>query len=281
MGGEIGIVQIGFPGPAVPQDAEGYWEAGQGGRFTSMYGELLGMQHIFIGYHKLIHQDGGTPEIGFEYAPEDPAPQWPDPARPQQVHLDMEVADLEFAEKIVLSHGATPRRHTRDHRTFADPIGHPFCLYATQARTGTAPGWIARVVFDCSEPRELASFYQEFLDMPSRPLDTAGRVEISGGRSGVALAFQHSDSEPPRWPDPAHPAQMHLDIAFPDDSGRDLAERLGATRLPTPDRPEHLVYADPAGHPFCLGLGGWGTYGPAQVEEYEHWIAAQEGGTAD
>jgi hypothetical protein len=90
------------------------------------------------------------------------------------------------------------------------------------------------------------------------------------------LAFQHSAHQPPRWPDPAYPAQIHLDLAFADRSAREHAERLGAVHLPLPDRPDNLVYADPAGHPFCLGLGGWGTYGPAQVEEYEAWVAADD-----
>ena len=61
------------------------------------------------------------------------------------------------------------------------------------------------------------------------------------------------DHEPPRWPDPGFPQQVHLDITV-----RDIAEAeaqvlaLGATRLPGTE-PGFRVYADPAGHPFCLG----------------------------
>lgn len=39
-----------------------------------MYGELLGMVPIYIGYHKLVHEDGRIPEIGFEYSPDDVRP---------------------------------------------------------------------------------------------------------------------------------------------------------------------------------------------------------------
>ena len=36
---------------------------------------------------------GAYRRIGFEYSPDDVRPRWPDPAHPQQVHLDIEVSD--------------------------------------------------------------------------------------------------------------------------------------------------------------------------------------------
>jgi hypothetical protein len=69
------------------------------------------------------------------------------------------------------------------------------------------------------------------------------------------LAFQHSDAEPPRWPDPAHPAQVHVDLMFDDPAP--VAARvidLGGSVLHR--RKGFPVYADPAGHPFCLGRPG-------------------------
>jgi hypothetical protein len=57
------------------------------------------------------------------------APQWPDPGRPQQFHLDLDVADLDQAQEQVLGLGATLLHlDTRGWRIFADPAGHPFCL---------------------------------------------------------------------------------------------------------------------------------------------------------
>lgn len=63
------------------------------------------------------------------------------------------------------------------------------------------------------------------------------------------LAFQRAPGHrPPTWPDPAVPQQFHLDIMVEDVAAagqRVLA--LGAAKLVGED-----VYADPAGHPFCL-----------------------------
>jgi hypothetical protein len=61
------------------------------------------------------------------YAP----PQWPDPSKPQQAHLDIEVADLDTGESAALAIGATRLPGGGDtFRVFADPHGHPFCLVA-------------------------------------------------------------------------------------------------------------------------------------------------------
>jgi hypothetical protein len=56
-------------------------------------------------------------------------PQWPDPAHPQQGHIDVDVADLASAEQEVLALGATRLPGGGDtYRVYADPSGHPFCL---------------------------------------------------------------------------------------------------------------------------------------------------------
>ena len=76
---------------------------------------------------------------------------------------------------------------------------------------------------------------------------TGGVVAANDASSG--LAFQLApDHQPPTWPDPAVPQQYHLDVMVEDVAAagpRVLA--LGATKLDGDD-----VYADPAGHPFCL-----------------------------
>ncbi|HEY5783390.1 MAG TPA: VOC family protein [Microlunatus sp.] len=51
---------------------------------------------------------------------------WPDPQRPQQVHLDVMVDDLTVADLEVLALGA--RRVAGGEDVYADPAGHPFCL---------------------------------------------------------------------------------------------------------------------------------------------------------
>ncbi len=75
-------------------------------------------------------------------------------------------------------------------------------------------------------------------------------------RIGVQLAPQHV---PPDWPHGA-PQQVHLDLHV-DDPARAHEEvlALGARLLrPAADLTAaegHQVYADPAGHPFCIGWG--------------------------
>jgi hypothetical protein len=63
--------------------------------------------------------------VAFQRAPEHRAPTWPDPAIPQQVHLDVMVESVTEAAPFVLGLGAT--RLSED-GVFADPAGHPFCL---------------------------------------------------------------------------------------------------------------------------------------------------------
>ena len=253
MAGHIANVQISHAGPDDDELTE-YWQVGAGARLVAMYGELLGMSHSYIGYHKLVHDDGHLPEIGFEYSPDDLPPEWGNPQRPTQVHLEIVVRDLDEASALVASHGATHLYDGDIHRVFADPAGHPFCIYEHHDTEDGPLGRITHVTFDCPSPDELAGFYESFLDMPTRTMDTPERVEIEGPDEGVGLAFVRTDGPAPRWPDPAHPAQLHLDLTFRDAAARAVAERLGATHLALPQRPDNLVYADPAGHPFCLGL---------------------------
>lgn len=57
-------------------------------------------------------------------------PEWPSSDRPQQVHLDFYLDDLDDGEQRVLSIGATKAAHQpgQTFRVFVDPAGHPFCL---------------------------------------------------------------------------------------------------------------------------------------------------------
>jgi catechol 2,3-dioxygenase-like lactoylglutathione lyase family enzyme len=106
------------------------------------------------------------------------------------------------------------------------------------------------VVLDCPDPLRLAEFYSALLGLPIT--HTSGDwvvVSVDDHHSG--LAFQLApDHVPPLWGDPARPQQLHLDLMADDPlvTGAQAVE-LGATLLSPPG--EH-VYADPAGHPFCL-----------------------------
>jgi hypothetical protein len=185
-------------------------------------------------------------------------PRWPDPDFPQQAHLDILVPDGEASGTLVLDRGATLLQGGDDYQIYADPAGHPFCLYPDPARSARGPV-VARLVYDCFSPRSLASFYQGFVGVETRLEDSTERVVIDLDDDDLPdLAFQQAPPRDYRHPDPDYPAQLHVDYRFTVDhevphfktpaavAAMDRAERLGAMPLSA------VVFADPAGHPYCL-----------------------------
>ena len=109
-------------------------------------------------------------------------------------------------------------------------------------------GRLHHVIMDGQDPMVLASFYSELLGLPiyvpKRRL-RRGRGQRHLFRPGFPACAR---SQPPAWPDPSRPQQVHFDIMVEDVAAsgpRVLA--LGATKLDGGD-----VSADPSGHPFCL-----------------------------
>ncbi len=180
--------------------------------------------------------------------PNEPMPRWPDPAYPQQCHLDVLVPDMSAASELAERSGATLLREDMAHRIYADPVGHPFCLYPGAA-DGTA---ITRLVVDCPDAPVLASFYADLLRMPRRVEDTPERVVIGAADDRLpTLGFQRaSPYTPPRWGDPLAPQLYHFDLRFDDaPASKQRVERLGAPRLP-PLGGTCPVYTDPGGTPL-------------------------------
>lgn len=107
------------------------------------------------------------------------------------------------------------------------------------------------VTLDCPDPLALASFYASI---------TGGRVVHSGGpwvslrTDGGRIDFQAAPGyRPPVWPDPASSMQMHLDFDVDDlDAAEARVVAAGATKFAYQPNRHCRVYADPAGHPFCL-----------------------------
>ncbi|MET7395809.1 VOC family protein [Dactylosporangium sp. NPDC005572] len=68
--------------------------------------------------------------ISFQQVAGYSAPVWPGQERPQQMHIDVIVDDLDAGEAAVLALGATKHEHQpgTTFRVFLDPAGHPFCL---------------------------------------------------------------------------------------------------------------------------------------------------------
>ncbi|MET8689755.1 VOC family protein [Streptomyces sp. NPDC004732] len=115
------------------------------------------------------------------------------------------------------------------------------------------------VVLDCPDPTALAEFYRTVLggtvNQPDPRWSTDAEWATLHTPTGQVLAFQRAlDHVPPRWQDPTSPQQFHLDLQVPDlHAPREQLIAAGAVLLD-----EHTggtywhVYADPAGHPFCL-----------------------------
>jgi hypothetical protein len=130
---------------------------------------------------------------------------------------------------------------------------------------------LRQVVLDAVDSRGLAEFYRELLGWDYRPGDEvppAGADDPQGRDwlvlrapdGGVGVAFQHVEElAAATWPEPGVPQQLHLDLTVPDTDAllaeHERAVRLGARlrydRFEDPVEPLR-VYADPAGHPFCI-----------------------------
>jgi predicted enzyme related to lactoylglutathione lyase len=111
------------------------------------------------------------------------------------------------------------------------------------------------VVFDAADLAAESNFWAGVLDGTVDAEDDWHMVIVNGEpRVGVQLAPNHV---PPDWPDGEPPQQIHVDLWI-DDFGAapDRVMSLGARILKPAadvDSPDNFqVYADPAGHPFCL-----------------------------
>jgi catechol 2,3-dioxygenase-like lactoylglutathione lyase family enzyme len=112
-------------------------------------------------------------------------------------------------------------------------------------------------VLGTPDPRGLARFYQRLLGWPIRD-DEAGWATLRPEDGSTGLSFQlETDHIPPVWPQEpgSQQMQLHLDLEVDDlDAASSVVEAAGARLLDDhQDDDEHVrVYADPAGHPFCL-----------------------------
>jgi predicted enzyme related to lactoylglutathione lyase len=110
------------------------------------------------------------------------------------------------------------------------------------------------VVFDAADLGAESSFWAGVLEGTVDADDDWHMVMVDGApRVGVQLA---PDDVPPDWPDGSPPQQIHMDLWVDDfPTAHDRVTSLGAKVLQEAVRGEgdsFQVYADPAGHPFCL-----------------------------
>lgn len=110
------------------------------------------------------------------------------------------------------------------------------------------------VVFDAADLTAESSFWAGVLGGTVDAEDDWHMIFVDGRpRVGVQLAPDHL---PPEWPD-GNPQQIHLDLWVDDpDAAHDEVMSLGAKLLKpaaeAASTDNFQVYADPAGHPFCL-----------------------------
>jgi catechol 2,3-dioxygenase-like lactoylglutathione lyase family enzyme len=111
------------------------------------------------------------------------------------------------------------------------------------------------VVFDAPDLAAESTFWAGLLGGTAHADDDWHSVVVDGvERLGFQLAPNHV---PPDWPHGMPQQQLHLDVYVDNlPEAHEKAISLGARLLQPatdPDAPEGFqVYADPAGHPFCL-----------------------------
>jgi catechol 2,3-dioxygenase-like lactoylglutathione lyase family enzyme len=98
---------------------------------ATFYSELTGWPIVRTDgdWIDLQMDTGGA--FSLQLAPDHVKPDWPDPTRPQQAHVDFVVDDMDAEHARALALGATVLDDSPDHptfRVFADLDGHPFCL---------------------------------------------------------------------------------------------------------------------------------------------------------
>jgi Glyoxalase-like domain len=110
---------------------------------------------------------------------------------------------------------------------------------------------LTTVAIECPDAGKLAGFYAEITG--GRVVEADEEWATVDGPAG-RIDFQTAPGyRPPRWPDPGSSMQMHLDFEVEDlDAGEARVLAAGATKYDVQPGETFRVYADPAGHPFCL-----------------------------
>lgn len=122
---------------------------------------------------------------------------------------------------------------------------------------------LRNVVLDTEDAKELAEFYHQLFGweyVTDLDADDAGDWCTLQGSSGVRVSFERVDHlERAQWPDPKRPQQVHLDFVVSTveelEAFHQKALSLGAQVLAAEtDEPDEqiYIYADLAGHPFCV-----------------------------
>lgn len=159
----------------------------------------------------------------------------------------------------------------RPYRAPPDVVGAPSTWHGEPMDAAETSPVVRQTVLDTTDARALAEFYRQLLGLEYRPGDEPppqGQPDPKGQdwlvlRStdgATRLAFQQVEELPEAtWPRGARPQQLHLDLTVTTRTGLDVQHQrtldIGGQLLDdrSDDPVEPLrVYADPAGHPFCI-----------------------------
>jgi hypothetical protein len=124
-------------------------------------------------------------------------------------------------------------------------------------------GWIREIVLDCADPWALAEFWARLLG--GTPVEWyPGWVTLEPPPHGQRLSFQRVTGVPDdssAMTEPGRPI-VHFDVLADDLAGAGdrvlaaggtfIAEHVSARPGPDGELICWRVFADPAGHPFCL-----------------------------
>jgi catechol 2,3-dioxygenase-like lactoylglutathione lyase family enzyme len=128
---------------------------------------------------------------------------------------------------------------------------------------------LLQTVLDTTDARRLAEFYRQLLGLSYRPGDEEPDPDgddwlvLRDAAGQNRLAFQQVPALPEAtWPEGPRPQQLHLDLMVASEAelsaqherALGLGARLLFDRTDDPEEPLR-VYADPAGHPFCIFVG--------------------------
>lgn len=116
-------------------------------------------------------------------------------------------------------------------------------------------GRLSGIALECTDPATLATFYSRLTGWPVVYADPDWYSIGEDQDAGFHLSFQRSPGHrPPMWPDKASSMQFHLHLRVDDlEAAERVVLALGGTRFEHQPNPDHSrVFADPAGHPFCL-----------------------------
>lgn len=118
-----------------------------------------------------------------------------------------------------------------------------------------AVGKLTQLVLECADAEQLARFWQEVLDLPE-PEGDAGWLTLRWEPVGRLSCHQVDGYQPPPWPGTHGEQHVHFDLLVDDLMSAGLVvEKSGArplTDVMDPGPKAWRIYADPAGHPFCL-----------------------------